>query len=55
MVVILKQQNGWELFLTAFLGIPFFWGTDKQVLCALAEVIETQIQKQGSFFGIKVV
>lgn len=40
---------------TAFLGIPFFWGTDKQVLRALAEVIETQIQKQGSFFGIKVV
>lgn len=39
---------------SGFLKIPFFWGSEKQVLRALAEVIETQIQKYGSFFGIKV-
>lgn len=38
-----------------FLKIPFFWGTDKQILQALADVIETQIKKNGSFFGIKVL
>ena len=40
---------------TGFLKIPFFWGTDKQILQALAVVIETQIKKYGSFFGIKVL
>lgn len=39
---------------TGFLKIPFFLGTDKQILQALAAVIETQIKKGGSFFGIKV-
>ena len=37
-----------------FLKIPFFWGSNKQVFKALAEVIEAQIEKNGSFFGIKV-
>lgn len=40
---------------TGFLKIPFFWGTDTQILQALADVIETQIKKSGSFFGIKVL
>ncbi|MCL2817596.1 MAG: hypothetical protein FWD39_04330 [Clostridiales bacterium] len=39
---------------SGFLKIPFLWGTDKQVLRGLAEVIETQIKKTGQFFGIKV-
>lgn len=39
-----------------FLGItkPFFWLSDKKVLSALAEVIKSQIEKHGEFFGIKV-
>ena len=40
---------------TGFLKIPFSWGTDKQILKALADVIKTQIEKYGSFFGIKVL
>lgn len=40
---------------TGFLKLPFFWGTDKQILQALADVIETQIEKYSSFFGIKVL
>lgn len=39
---------------SGFLKMPFFWGSAKQVLRGLAEVIETQIQKTGQFFGIKV-
>ncbi len=39
---------------SGFLKIPFFWGSEKQILRALAEVIEIQIQKHDSFFGIKV-
>lgn len=37
-----------------FLKIPFFWGSNKQVLRALSEVIDHQIQSTGQFFGIKV-
>ncbi len=40
---------------TGFLKMPFFWGTDKQILQALADVIEAQIEKYGSCFGIKVL
>ena len=36
------------------LRIPFLWGTDRQELLALADVIEAQIKKYHSFFGIKV-
>ena len=36
------------------LRIPFLWFTDKQELLALADVIEAQIKKYHSFFGIKV-
>lgn len=37
-------------------GIPnlFFWGSDKKILKALAEVIQVQIEKNGAFFEIKV-
>ena len=39
---------------SGFLKIPFFWGSEKQILQALADVIEAQIEKNCSFFGIKV-
>lgn len=39
---------------TGFLGIPFFWGSNKQVFRALADVIKAQIDKHREFFGTKV-
>lgn len=49
------EKDIWEKHRkTGFLKIPFFWGSNKQVFRALAEVIKAQIDKHGEFFGIKV-
>lgn len=49
------EKDIWERHKkTGFLKLPFFWGSNKQVIRALAEVIKAQIEKTGQFFGIKV-
>lgn len=37
-----------------FFKNPLFWLNSRNVLKALAEVIETEIKKTGQFYGIKV-
>lgn len=53
------EKDIWEKYEKGFLFFknlkkPFFWRSAKNILQTLAEVIETQIQKTGQFFGIKV-
>ncbi len=50
-----KEEHIWNQHKKiAFFKNPFFWWSKKKVFCALAEVIEVQIQKTGYFYGIKI-
>lgn len=40
---------------TGLFKLPFFWGSNKQIFRALADVIKAQIAKTGQFFGLKVL